>query len=134
MFPKFILIIFASFVGETSGKKWLIETDAIQKHFIGRDTNALELEGESCNYHFPYMYMISRGVISINKKISVCYFQPDFNILCRRNGFSNSDPLGCKPKLAHRHTQVPITFSPSATTMNTQSFPIASSETEELTS
>ena len=134
MFPKFVLIIFASCVGGTPGKKWLIETDAIQKHFIGRDANSLELEGESCNYHFPYMNMISQSEIRINKRRSVCYFQPDFNILCQHNMnvVTLWDPLGCKSKLTHTHA--PNTFSRTTTTMNTQSFPIASSETEELTS
>ena len=133
MFPKFILIIFASCVGGTSGKKWLIETDAIQKHFIGQD--ALSLNGESCNNHFPYMYMIFQSEISIIKTRSVCYFQPDFNILCQhnKNALAHWDSLGCKSKLTHTQA-APNTFSPPPTTMNTQSFPIASSETEELTS
>ena len=136
MFPKFILIIFASCFGLTSGKKWLIETEAVQERLIGQD--AMSLRGESCNYHFLYMYMMSQSEISINKTRSVCYFQPDFNILCRQNlnVVINWNPLGCNSKLAQGHTKAPIIFSPPAptTTMNTQSFPIASSETEELTS
>ena len=134
MFPKFILIIFASCVEVTSGKKWLIETEAVQEHFIGQAQDANPLKGESCNYHFLYMYMISQSEISINKTKPVCYFQPDFNILCRVNVnvLGNLDPLGCQSKLAY--TQSPNTFSSPTTTMNTQSFPIASSETEELTS
>ena len=132
MFPKFVLIIFASCVGVTSGKKWLIDTVAIQKYWTGSDASLVV--GESCNYHF-HTYMISgQREISINKIRPVCYFQPDFNILCLHNKNVQAywDPLGCKSKLAH--TQAPNRFSPPPGIMNTQSFPIASSETEELTS
>ena len=124
---KFLLIIFASCVEVTSGKKWLIDTEAVQEHFIGQDENSVR--GESCNYHAPYMYMMFQSEISINKPRSVCYFQPDFNILCMHR-MDAWDPLGCKPKPA----QASVTLSPPTTTMSTQSFPMASSETEELTS
>ena len=128
MFPKFLLIIFASCVEVTSSKKWLIDSEAIQKSFVGQDESSVK--GKSCNYYAPW-YMILQSEISINKTRSVCYFQPDFNILCHDlHRIDVRDPLGCKPKLA----QAPVTLSPLTTTMSTQSFPMESSETEELTS